>query len=113
MSNAGTPFGLDESTVARINDVFAQFSAVEGAILYGSRAKGTFKPGSDIDLALLGDTLTETQLLRLENQLDDLMLPYQFDICRFATLQNPQLIEHIQRVGQTFYRKSALTPAPY
>jgi predicted nucleotidyltransferase len=80
------------------------YPSIERAVIYGSRAKGNYKPGSDIDLTLFGPAITEAELLALENRLDDLLLPYTFDISRFHTLQNPQLIDHIQRVGQDFYK---------
>lgn len=99
-------YGLPEETIARITAVLAQFPTIERAILFGSRAKGTFKPGSDIDLALCGPTLTERDLITLAARLDALDLPYTFDLCHFETLANPQLIAHIARVGKELYRRS-------
>ena len=96
-------FGLPEETIARINAVLGDYPSIERAVLYGSRAKGNYKRGSDIDLTLVGPKITEAELLSLENRLDDLLLPYTFDISRFETLQNTQLIDHINRIGQDFY----------
>jgi predicted nucleotidyltransferase len=95
-------FGLTENLIEQVYAVLAEFPSIEKAVLYGSRAKGTYKPGSDIDLSLIGP-VTEADLLTLENRLDDLLLPYTFDINRFSSLQNRALIDHIERVGQDFY----------
>jgi predicted nucleotidyltransferase len=72
-------FGLPEKTIERIRAVLAHYPSIERAVIYGSRAKGTYKPGSDIDLVLFGQGLTETELLDLGSRLDDLLLPYTFD----------------------------------
>ncbi len=100
-------FGLEGATIDKIRAVLAQYPEVEKAVIYGSRAKGNYKSGSDIDLSLVGETLTEDRLLQLENRLDDLMLPYLFDLNRFHSLQNGALIEHIERVGKVFYSRDA------
>ena len=106
MSAPPQTFGLDHSVIARIGGVLSQFPEIDRAVIYGSRAKGTYKPGSDIDLSLVGKAITEDTLLRLENLLDDLMLPYEIDLNRFETLQNEALVDHIQRVGRVFYERT-------
>ena len=103
--------GLPESTVERIQGVLAQFPEVEKAVLYGSRAKGTHRPGSDIDLTLCGNSLGHTQLTRIDEALDDLLLPYKIDLSEMASLTHPALLDHIRRVGMVFYEKSAM-PSP-
>lgn len=95
--------GLTVETICKIWDVFKQYPALEKAILYGSRAKGTYRTGSDIDLTLIGKRLDYWQLGKIENQLDDLLLPYSFDISLFEQMTTPDLIEHIDRVGIIFY----------
>lgn len=95
--------GLSETTVDRIRGVLAQFPEVEKAVLYGSRAKGTHRPGSDIDLALCGGGLDHRQLSRIAEALDDLLLPYQIDLSLCASLTHPALLDHIRRVGVTLY----------
>jgi len=97
------PYGLSEDTLARIHEVLAAHPEVEKAVLYGSRAKGNFREGSDIDLCLIGAALSLTQQLQIESELDDLLLPYKIDLSRFHELDTPALIDHIQRVGVTFY----------
>lgn len=104
--------GLSESTVERIRGVLAHFPEVEKAVLYGSRAKGTHRPGSDIDLALCGSSLGQTQLARIDDALDDLLLPYKIDLSVMASLTHPALLDHIRRVGMVLYEKSAMPRAP-
>ena len=96
-------FGLKESDIELIKKVFSNYPEVEKVILYGSRAKGTYKPASDIDLTLLGDKLNLTTLQKIEIDLDDLLLPYFFDVSIFNQISNPDLIEHIELVGISFY----------
>lgn len=74
-------------------------------ILYGSRAKGNFRPNSDIDLTIIGDLDWQT-FTQLESELDDVLLPYKMDLSLFAHLENTSLVEHIQRVGKVFYEKA-------
>jgi len=101
-------YGLKPEVIANINRVLAAHPGVEQALLYGSRAKGNYRLGSDIDLCLVGDTLTLTQLLKIENEIDDLLLPYKIDLSLFHTLDNQEFIEHIQRVGVAFYLPGCL-----
>ncbi|OED48297.1 hypothetical protein ACH42_02405 [Endozoicomonas sp. (ex Bugula neritina AB1)] len=99
-------FGLKTQTVTAIQQVFAAFPQIGKVIIYGSRAKGTYKTGSDIDLTLIPVKKTVLDLtiqLQIEEALEELMLPYQFDISVFDTLDNPNLRDHIHRVGKVFY----------
>lgn len=100
--------GLSDATVRKIQQVLAGFPQVEKAVLYGSRAKGTFRPGSDIDLTLFGEDLSERVMSRIYWALDDLLLPYEIDLSCFEDLKHPALIEHIQRVGVLLYGKNAV-----
>lgn len=100
-------FGLKESVIQQICAVFAKYPQVAKAILYGSRAKGNYKTGSDIDLTLLGgEELTLRVLYKIMDELDDLLLPYMFDLSIFHDISDPDVVEHIQRVGVTFYEKA-------
>ena len=98
-------FGLKKHTIEKMNSVFAQFPAVEQVVLYGSRAKGTYQPSSDIDLTVLGSALDLRTLFRIETELDDLLLPYMIDLSIFDHIDNPDLIAHIKRVGKIFYQR--------
>jgi predicted nucleotidyltransferase len=100
--------GLTGQTVAQIHEVLARFPEVEKAVLYGSRARGNFKPGSDIDLTLLGADLTPGILGGIQNELEDGPLPYRFDLSIFSQITQADIIEHIHRVGVTFYEKKPL-----
>jgi len=86
-----------------IQSVLNSFLNIDKVWLYGSRAKGTAKPYSDIDLALEGKNLTLEILNNIENALDDLLLPYEFDICILHQIKNQDLLEHIHRVGKLVY----------
>lgn len=97
--------GLKTQTIKAINGVFAQYPQIDQAILYGSRATGTYRPGSDIDLTLEGKTLTLTLLNKIDNEIDDLLLPYKFDLSIRHKIENEDLIEHIERVGVVFYER--------
>jgi predicted nucleotidyltransferase len=102
---ASLRFGLKESTIARINGVFATCPEVERVILYGSRAKGNFRQSSDIDLTLEGDAITAEQFSRIALELDDLLLPYTIDLSLKRQIDNPDLLAHIERVGVVFYER--------
>ncbi|KOH43193.1 nucleotidyltransferase domain-containing protein [Sunxiuqinia dokdonensis] len=100
------PHGLNDSDIQLIREVLQQYPEVKQAILYGSRAKGNYRPASDIDLSLTGPKLTIAHLLAIENQLDDLLLPYKIDLSLFHTIENPSLLDHINRVGILFYEQA-------
>jgi type I restriction enzyme S subunit len=99
-------YGLTETTVENICAVFARFPEIEKAILYGSRAKGNFKTGSDIDLTLCGEALTSDLCSTISSALDDLLLPYTIDLSVFDELNHAELREHIERVGVLFYEQA-------
>jgi predicted nucleotidyltransferase len=98
-------FGLTEHTLQLIINCISNFTAIDSAVLYGSRAKGNFKDGSDIDISLKGKNLTLKDVLKLENEIDDLLLPYKFDISIYQQINNQDLIEHIDRLGIEIYNK--------
>ncbi len=97
--------GLNEKELSGIKQVLARHSQVEEAILYGSRAKGTFMPASDIDITLLGTALDLTLQQVIEQELDDLLLPYKIDLSIYHDITNQDLKEHIKRVGKVLFRK--------
>jgi uncharacterized protein len=99
------PYGLEKETLEKIIGIFAQYGAVQEAIIYGSRAKGNHKPGSDIDLTLKGDDLNLKILNQISLDLDDLLLPYTFDLSIYHHIQQLDLIDHILRVGKVFYQR--------
>ena len=99
-------YGLKDIEIEKICRLFAENERIESVILYGSRAKGNYKPFSDVDITLKGDELTRHDLNFLKISIDDLLLPYQFDISIFKSLKNSDLIEHINRVGIAIYKKN-------
>lgn len=107
MSEPTRPFGLPDASLHATRAVLSRHPAVVRAVVYGSRAKGTFRPGSDIDLTLIGDDLTEGDLLAIDVEIDDLDLPYMVDLSLFAQIENPALRAHIERVGQNLYGRTA------
>lgn len=96
-------FGLADTVIEKIIQIFAKFSQIEMVTIYGSRAKGNYKEGSDIDLSLKGAGIDLSLLHTIELEIDDLLLPYTFDISIFKQISNPDVVEHINRVGQEFY----------
>lgn len=98
-------FGLSEATIKRIHDIFDQYPVIDQVIIYGSRAKGHDKIGSDIDLTLCGDRITHQDFLEIFRKLDELSIPYTIDLSIFTRIDNPDLKAHIQRVGKLFYTK--------
>lgn len=107
-------YDLPQAAREKICAVLSRYPQVEQAILYGSRAKGNYHNGSDIDLTLRGGAdLTLNVLYKILDDLDDLLLPYTIDLSIFDDISDQDVIEHIQRVGVVFYKKgeSVLEPS--
>lgn len=100
--------GLSAGTVARIAEVLVRFPEVETATLFGSRAKGTHRLGSDIDLALAGSGLDWRTVGRIYDALDDLLLPYNFSLIRHDADTDPDVAAHIARVGVLLFDRRSL-----
>ena len=99
-------FGLSEKSISTIHKIFQKYQEIEQALIFGSRAKGNYKEGSDIDLTLIGKNLTTNDLLNIASDLEDSNLPYLFDLSIFANIDNENLREHINRIGSVFYERS-------
>ena len=100
-------YGLKKIQYDQIVKAFSKYEEIDSVIFYGSRAKGTHKPYSDIDVTLIGKNLNLSLLQKLELDLDDLMLPYKFDVSIYSSIDNRDLLDHIKRVGITIYKKTA------
>ncbi len=100
------PFGLSLTTLDKLNSVFAQHDAIDSVLIYGSRAKGNYRAGSDIDLTIKGDEISFAEFLQIEDQIDDLMLPYTVDLSQYCQLENTDLIAHIDRIGVAIYSRA-------
>ena len=92
-------YGLDDGDLKLIIDILKSNKKISTAILFGSRAKGSFEPGSDIDIAIKGSELNLNSIIELKISLDDLLLPYKFDIVIYDRISEPALLDHINRVG--------------
>ncbi|NTV21398.1 MAG: nucleotidyltransferase domain-containing protein [Chlorobium limicola] len=100
-------YGLDDTTIARIHGVIASYGQIDKAILYGSRAKGNYRAGSDIDLTFVGNhDLNLTVLYRIMDDIDDLLLPYTFDISLLHSISDRDVLDHIKNFGKVFYEKT-------
>ena len=95
-------FGLKKEIIQQINSAFQKIPEIEKVIIYGSRAKGTYKNNSDIDLTLIGNS----HIRQILNDLDELLLPYMIDVSIQHHIDNKELLEHIDRVGKVFYNKT-------
>lgn len=108
--NTEARFGLSPATLAKIRHTLAQHPNIQRAVIYGSRAKGNYKPGSDIDLTLFavpGQDIDTRELADILDEVDDLLLPYTMDLSVFTQLNHEGLREHIERVGKVFYERGA------
>ncbi|OQY08311.1 MAG: hypothetical protein B6I28_04850 [Fusobacteriia bacterium 4572_132] len=98
-------YGLKERIINKLVEKFQENDKIEEVILFGSRAKGNYKNGSDIDLAIKGKELNLVDLNELLIKIDELYLPYEIDIINYSKIKNKDLIEHINRIGILLYRK--------
>jgi predicted nucleotidyltransferase len=99
-------FGLKQRDMDYFHQAFRQLPEIEQVVIFGSRAKGNSKSGSDIDLALKGSSVTDDTVMRLRTLLEELPLPYFFDILDYAAIQNKDIRDHIDRVGEVLYQKA-------
>ena len=97
--------GLPDAALTAIRQVLASHPEVESATLYGSRALGRHRPASDIDLTLIGPTISAASLARIDADLDDLLLPWMIDLSCLASIDHPALLAHIDRAGVELYRR--------
>ena len=98
-------FGLSSIYITKINSIFSQYPNIEEVIIFGSRAKGNFRDNSDIVLAIKGKEINLSTLHQIENKLEELYIPNFIDLIVFDSIENSDLINHIERVGQQFYKK--------
>lgn len=97
-------FGLKKRDLTHIIETLSQYPEINEAILFGSRAIGNFKKGSDIDIAIKGENISHRIIADLTNSLEEtLPIPFFFDIIHFNTIGSNQLLEHINRVGIKIY----------
>src|SRR4051794_2089169 len=100
--------GLLERDIRYILEAIESFPEIAEAILFGSRAKGTHKAGSDVDLAIKGEAVTYDTAVKLAVVLnEEKPLPYFFDVVHYEAIREPRLVEHIDRVGVKLFDRSA------
>ncbi|MCY0900060.1 MAG: nucleotidyltransferase domain-containing protein [Firmicutes bacterium] len=99
-------FGLSDHTVNILRETFRRYPEVEQVVIYGSRAMGTYKTGSDIDLTLIGDQLTHETLLQIAQDLDEAPIPYTVDLSIYHDIRDGNVRDHIRRRGMVFYQKA-------
>jgi predicted nucleotidyltransferase len=100
-------FGLSKRDESCIIAALSQFPEIEKAIIFGSRAMGNNKPGSDVDLAISGKHIADTTVLRLRYLLnEELPLPYFFDVAHYEKIKNEQLKRHIDEEGRELFSKA-------
>lgn len=102
-----TELGLTEKHKEIIGRIFSRQPHVEEAIVFGSRAKGNYKPGSDIDMAIKGPNLTRADLCALAGDFEESLLPFFVDLQPYSSISNPELKGHIDRVGITIYKRNS------
>lgn len=96
-------FGLSDTVVKELQDIFRHHSNIEKVLIFGSRSKGNFRAGSDIDLAVIGKGIDYSQLLTIRCEIDDLDMLYSVDLLDYQKKIGTPLGDHIDRVGQIFY----------
>lgn len=103
--NSSRKYGLLNTDIEKIISIFKSNSKIDDAILFGSRAIGNYKPGSDIDIALKGINIRLNDILNITADLDKLSTPYKFDIVIYSRITKSALIDHIERVGISLFNK--------
>jgi len=96
-------FGLSDTVIKELQDVFRRHANIEKVLIFGSRSKGNYRAGSDIDLALIGQDIDYRQILDIYTEIDDLELLYSIDLLDYQTKVGTPIGDHIDRVGQVFY----------
>lgn len=98
-------------TLSTLDSIFRKYAGIKQVILYGSRAKGNYREGSDIDITLKTDgSFTFNDLLRISGDFYDSDMPYSVDVSVYNELSNPDLISHIDRAGKVLWRWEDASP---
>jgi len=98
--------GLRETDLENIISILQSESSVEKAFIFGSRVKGINKNGSDVDIALVGEKLNHNTIVQISYLLnEETLMPYKFDVLNYNTINNKELLSHIDRVGKLIYSK--------
>jgi len=98
-------WGLTEEVIGSIREIFSRQPKIREVILFGSRAKGNYKQGSDIDLVILDDDISFNEMLDLEAHIEKLGLLYKIDLQRRSKIKDADVLDHIERMGVGFYER--------
>ncbi|MDD4967879.1 MAG: nucleotidyltransferase domain-containing protein [Paludibacter sp.] len=98
-------YGLQETDIIQVISALQQNQNITKIVLFGSRAKGTYHAGSDVDLALFGDNLGLNDILDLSIEIEKLNLPYMFDLIIYNRIKETALLDHINRVGEKLFER--------
>ena len=96
-------FGLSDTVIRELQDVFRRHANTEKVLIFGSRSKGNYRAGSDIDLAVVGKDIDYNLLLTIQCEIDDLEMLYSIDLLDYQKQKGTPIGDHIDRVGQVFY----------
>ncbi len=99
-------FGLSDTVIRELQDVFRRHANIEKVLIFGSRSKGNYRAGSDIDLAVVGQGIDYSQLLAIQCEIDDLELLYSIDLLDYQKEKGTPIGDHIDRVAQIFYESA-------
>jgi uncharacterized protein len=98
------PFGLTDRDMTTFQDIFKKYPDVKTVFIFGSRAKNSYKPGSDIDLSVMNEGVNETIIRKINAEFEESSLPYHVELLDYHTLKHADLKSHIDRVGVVFYQ---------
>ena len=96
-------FGLSDMVIKELQDVFRRHANIKKVLIFGSRSKGNYREGSDVDLAVIGDNIDYNLLLTISCEIDDLELLYSIDLLDYSKKVGTPIGDHINRVGLFFY----------
>jgi len=96
-------FGLSDNVIRELQEIFRRHSNIKKVLIFGSRSKGNYRNGSDIDLAVIGNDIDYNQLLTISCEIDELELLYSIDLLDYSKKAGTPIGDHIARVGQVFY----------
>lgn len=99
-------FGLLDRDIKYIKEALSKFEEIEKAVIFGSRAMGNYKKGSDVDLAIMGEKITSKTLFMLNDYLNEVLpIPYFFDLLHYENISNEKLKKHIDDEGKVLYER--------
>lgn len=106
MNSADYTYGLLKRDINYLSESVKKFPEIEKAVIFGSRAMGNYKKGSDIDMAIFGRKVNFDITSRLSGLLnEELPIPYYTDVINFNTFESEELKQHILKKGKVLYKK--------